>query len=401
MKLIYLGFMYSDDLLTKIKNKNLAKPQMAPHTFGKNLIGGFLPIEDVSVSAVNVPPIGSFPVASKKLLFKRETWANGNNLQIGYINLPLIKKCIIKNHLKKALSELIKDSGGDVSILIYSLYEPFLDAAIWAKKKHKGIKIYLIQTDCVPGREDMDRFMTAGAKKRGDRLINKAKVVDGFVVLTKYLAEALEVGDRPFCVTECVCDFSQEADPHTENRKICLYTGSLAKEYGLIEMAEAFKTMDDAELWICGGGELENYFSDMSNKHQNIKYFGFVPQHKIAEIRQKSNYLINPRRPSGTYTKYSFPSKTAEYMASGKPVIMYKLEGIPDEYDDYLNYLSSDSPEAIAEELKVILSADYGALCDKAKNGRDFIRENASPQKQARKIINMINEDRKREGFAD
>lgn len=391
MNLIFLGMMYGDGFLEQAREKKFARLQMAPHTFGKNLIDGFSELDGISASVINIPPIGSFPRSCKKLFIKTEYWGGGKNVQLGYINLPIIKQCSFRKQIKKHIAKKVKNDGENTAILLYSLFDPFLDASIWAKKKYPLLRVYLIQTDCVPGREDMDCYMTAEAKIRGDRLVKKAKCVDGFVVLTKYLPLPLEVGKRPFCIVECVCNFSQDADARIENEKnICLYTGSLAKEFGMYELAEAFKKLENAELWVCGSGELADYFKETEKNYKNIKFFGFVPQDQLAEIRQKANFLINPRRPSGTYTKHSFPSKTAEYMASGKPVIMYKLEGIPDEYDQYLNYMKSETPEEIAEELSGIFALDYDQLCEKSDAGRAFIRENASPLHQAKKIYELM-----------
>lgn len=391
MNLIFLSMMYGDNFLEEAKKNNCVRLQMAPHTFGKNLVDGLSSFRDDVVSVINFPPMGSFPRSSKKLFLRTEYWSNGENVQPGYVNLPVVKYLILKAQIKKQIAKKINNQGENTVILMYSLFDTFLDVAIWAKKKFPLIKIYLIQTDCVPGREDMDLYMTTKAKNKGNRLVKKAKCVDGFVVLTKYLPEQLEVDNRPFCIVECICNFSQEADPRIKNEKnICLYTGSLSKEFGLYELSEAFKTMNNAELWVCGGGDLDEYFKETQKKYENIKFFGFVPQDEIANIRKKANFLINPRRPSGTYTKHSFPSKTAEYMASGKPVIMYKLEGIPDEYDRYLNYLKSISPKKIAEELSKIFALDYDQLCERSEAGRAFIRENASPAYQAKKILDLM-----------
>ncbi|MBR3966523.1 MAG: glycosyltransferase [Clostridia bacterium] len=391
MHLIFLGLLYSDSFLEQVVKGKLARLQMAPHTFQTNLLNGFSEFEDISASVINIPPMGSFPKNSKKLFLRTENWNDGKNVQVGYLNLPFIKQCIMRDQIKKQLKKQIKNCGENTSIIMYSLFEPFLDVISWTKKKYPFISAYLIQTDPVPGREDMDCYMTSYARIKGNRLVKKAKCIDGFITLTKYLTKPLEVGERPFCIVECVCNFSQDADARIENEKnICLYTGSLAKEFGMYELAEAFKKLENAELWVCGSGELADYFKETEKNYKNIKFFGFVPQEQLAEIRQKANFLINPRRPSGTYTKHSFPSKTAEYMASGKPVIMYKLEGIPDEYDQYLNYMKSETPEEIAEELSRIFALDYDQLCEKSDAGRAFIRENASPLHQAKKIYELM-----------
>ena len=176
----------------------------------------------------------------------------------------------------------------------------------------------------------------------------------------------------------------------SKSENICLYTGTLDKEFGICEIVDAFAHLENAELWICGGGSAKAYVEEQASKHENIKYFGFLAQDALAEKRELCDFLINPRRPSGTYTKYSFPSKTAEYMLTEKPVIMYKLEGIPDEYDEYLNYLVADAPSDIKTELEHIFSEDYDALKKKAEAARAFIMEKCSAEKQALKILDLL-----------
>ena len=105
--------------------------------------------------------------------------------------------------------------------------------------------------------------------------------------------------------------------------------------------------------------------------------------------------MINPRQPSGTYTKYSFPSKTIEYMMSGKPVIMYKLEAIPDEYDQYLNYLTGTTSEQMGEDLKKIFAKDYNELIEIAKRARTYVKENKAAKKQAMQIVELLKKERK------
>ena len=81
--------------------------------------------------------------------------------------------------------------------------------------------------------------------------------------------------------------------------------------------------------------------------HANIRYFGFVSHERALELQAKAALLINPRSPKGVFTRYSFPSKTLEYMRSGKPVVCHRLEGIPEEYDPYLQYIEGEGAGAI------------------------------------------------------
>lgn len=165
-----------------------------------------------------------------------------------------------------------------------------------------------------------------------------------------------------------------------EKKNVFLYAGSVSREYQLLDLVDAFKSVQDAELWLCGNTDSERELEEATAMYQNIKYFGYLNAAQLKEKMDSAAFLINPRRPSGNYTKYSFPSKTAEYLNSGKPTVMYKLEAIPDEYDAYLNYLTGDRPEVMADELNEIIHKDYSTLLAKAKAGKEFLLRNKTSE---------------------
>ena len=391
MKIIFLGIMFCEEALKHVYKDSLHGVSMAPHVFQTNLLSGFENLQDVDVEVINIPPTGSFPINNKKIYSKGYYWEK-NNRQIGYLNLPKIKWSI---HRKKILKEIEHrlsaiDDLKEVKIVAYTVYEPFLDVFIALKAKYPDVQLCLIQTDPIMGRGERDRYMTPAAIEEGNRIVAKAKVVDKFILLTKYLADTMEVGNRPYTVVECVCNPNQPQSKEGLHKNICLYTGTLNEEFGIKELVDAFKLIDNAELWICGAGNTKDYIVEQTEKHSNIKYFGYLSREEIQQKQDECDFLINPRRPSGTYTMYSFPSKTAEYLMTGKPVIMYKLEGIPDEYDEYLNYLKASTSEDIAEELKTIFNEKYDELISKSRNARDFMKNNKSSIMMAQKVVTLL-----------
>ena len=391
MKILFLGTMFSPHSLEEAYKASKCGVQMAPHLFQDRLIQGLKADENTSVTVFNVPPVGSFPMNYKKLYIHGHKWEE--NEQIGYLNIPVLKWKIQRRKLLRKVGKWIEAQPANEKccILAYCLYEPFLDVLVHMKKKYPYVHTALIQTDCVPGRNDMEQYMTAEAKRRGDRAVEKAKTIDSFVLLSQPLTEVLEVGDRSYVITECICDPKQPMSKQkAKSENIFLYSGTTEKVYGICDVVDAIKELPQAQLWICGAGNSDDYIRETAKTYPNIRHFGYLSQTELADLRDKCDFLINPRRPTGTYTKYSFPSKTAEYMLSGKPAVMYKLEGIPDEYDDYLHYLTAEDAEGIRSQLQAVMSADYEKLLQKAEEARAFMLENKNAAAQAKKILTML-----------
>lgn len=389
MKVIFLGLMFSPASLEEAYTASKCGVQMAPHLFQKKLTDGLASIDGVNLHIVNVPPVGSFPMHYKKPYVKAVQW--GDNRQIGYFNIPGLKWGIQKQKIKKTVRKLLANqpSNEKCCLIAYHLHEPFLDVIGELKREFPNLHTTLIQADAVPGRGGMIK-----SKKMvvwGNRLVKKAKVIDSFALLSRPLRETLEVGEHPFVITECICDPDQPQSAKKQvSDNILLYSGTTEEIYGIRDIVDAIKEIPNAQLWICGAGNSDAYIREVAQTHKNIRHFGYVDQVQLAELRDQCDFLINPRRPTGTYTKYSFPSKTAEYMMSGKPVVMYKLEGIPDEYDNYLNYLTAETPCEIREQIQTLLESDYQALMKKAEAARTFMQTNKHAQYQARKILDMI-----------
>ena len=125
----------------------------------------------------------------------------------------------------------------------------------------------------------------------------------------------------------------------------------------------------------------------MADKDHRIQYLGTVSNEVAKKLQREAFVLVNPRSNKEEYTKYSFPSKKMEYMATGRPVLMYKLKGIPYEYDDYIYYFGNDMRKSI-EQLAI---ADPEELAAKGRKARDFVVLNKTSIKQAEKIINLLN----------
>lgn len=223
------------------------------------------------------------------------------------------------------------------------------------------------------------------------RIYSLIPSVDSFVLLTKYMREKLNVGLRPSLLLEgiynpvCIV-------PQKKRKKTILYTGKLDIRFGIRDLIKAFNDIDDSEfvLWICGFGLDRIFVEEAAKKDKRIIYWGVVEQKHVFEMQQQATLLVNPRKGHEEYTKYSFPSKTMEYMASGTPTIMYKLPGLPIEYEEYLVLLPDNSQETLTAILKQWGSKTQAELYEFGEKAKRFILENKNSEIQASRLMNFI-----------
>ena len=102
--------------------------------------------------------------------------------------------------------------------------------------------------------------------------------------------------------------------------------------------------------------------------YKKVKFKGLLPQKEIFEVMKQAKLLINPRPSTLELAKYSCPSKTFEYMASGTPVLMTRLPGLPEEYYPYLFFFDDETKSGFRDKLIEVLSLSPYELRDKGRN---------------------------------
>ena len=222
---------------------------------------------------------------------------------------------------------------------------------------------------------------------------------DSFILLTHQMNEVVNTKHKPYIVLEGHVDSDMalvQKKNHSTEKKIILYAGSLEEEYGLINLCEGFAQIyrENEELHIYGNGSCRDKVIMYSKTVKNIVYKGVVTPSEIVDKELEASLLVNPRSPEGEFTKYSFPSKTMEYMVSGTPVVMCKLPGMPSEYAPYLFLFTDGSTRSISEKLRELLDMNPEELAIKGENARQFVLKNKTNIAQAEKVVNFLEKNK-------
>lgn len=237
------------------------------------------------------------------------------------------------------------------------------------------------------------------APSRSERInLRMMKRYDSYLLLTEQMSAVVNPKNRPYIVLEGHSDIAMQA---VENRleakhekKVCLYAGTLRRVYGIENLVRGFIAADvpDTELHVYGSGDFEEELKELAQQYPAVKYKGVAPNAVIVEEELKATLLVNPRPTGEEYTKYSFPSKNMEYMASGTPVLTTCLPGMPAEYNEYVYLLKDETAEGVCQVLREVLSQPAEVLHEKGKRSKAFVMEQKNNRVQAQKVIRLIRE---------
>lgn len=406
VRYIFCGNMFAD--IENDMKKMKISPSVSSHKFQMNLVKGLVENgEDVTV--INIPRVRYFP-HYPQIVFHKNRFSMDDNkmldcrsINIGFINLPLINYITHQKNLVKAILAVVKSNPDDFFVLVsFNTYLPQNKAMIEVRRKISNIKICIIVGDLhgvngvrVAGRYDgLKGKATKRIEEKQDELLRE---YDYFGFLTKYMADAVGVQNKPWTVIEGIYSNdtkSMDKVPLTDNKKVIFYAGAIESEYGLAHLLDSFEMIIDSDyvLEIAGGGGYVETVKEIETRDNRVRYLGFLTPSEVKKHQENATILVNPRQSTHEYIKYSFPSKNMECLASGKPYVAHKLVCNPEEYDRYIQYPVDESDKSFSEKIMEICSLSKEERIEIGRRGREFILNNKTPKKQVKKIINLIND---------
>ena len=391
MNFIYLGSSCPESVEQELMKLG-ARMDFAGHTLQNALLDGFSHIVP-KLNIITSWGITNFPKV-KKICFGRRVMSYGkeknNYIYVGAFNLPLLDKLYRYFKVKRELKRMLKKDEDNV-LVIYGVQSPFLLAATALRKKFKHINVI------VP---DLPEFMS-GNKRKLHLLLKSIdykiithclKKIDSYSLLSEPMRERLPMEGKKWCLMEGI--YQPTEDPilaEKDANKVVMYTGGIYHRRGTDLLLDAFKLIDnpDYRLWIRGNGDMKDEILEMAKKDSRIVYFEPVPRLELLKMERQATCMINPTMPSLDFTRYFFPSKTMEYLASGTPTIMFHLGCMPKEYDEHLFYIEDETPESMRDKIVEVCEMNKEDLAEFGRKAREFVLFDKTPQKQCQKIFEL------------
>lgn len=349
-----------------------------------------------TINSSRLPTYPEYP--DKKIAPVYWQYENGKKgVSVGYTNrkyINLISKR--KSLVKEAKKWARENKDEEVTVFVYQMTAYFMAAACTVKKINKNAKIVLIVPD-LPQYMDMNMSTLKKLLKKLDWISIKRymKKVDKYILYTKHMADFLKLKDGTFTVMEGSYDASLMADEEitpSEDKLSIMYSGVLDLRYGIRELLDTFKELpENYELWLTGNGNAVELINERAKDDQRIKYLGYLPTRKdLLNKQREATMLISTRDPNEPASTYCFPSKIFEYMVSGNPVLSTRINGIPEEYFDYIIPIDSLDISYLKSEIEKIAGMSKEERLAFGKRAKDFVLNEKNCNVQMQRVINFI-----------
>ncbi|MCF8275073.1 MAG: glycosyltransferase [Flavobacteriaceae bacterium] len=206
--------------------------------------------------------------------------------------------------------------------------------------------------------------------------------------------------DSRYLVSPLLLDFDKFAGKPFDREKYIAYCGDFGNNKdGIPTLINAFSIIStkysDYQLRIAGGAKDKSVMINLMalvtelGLEEKIRFMGMIEHNKMPEFLGKAS-LLALARPYNLQAEAGFPSKIAEYLSTGRPVVVTKVG----ELNLYLRhkenvfFSDSDDAESFAKCLDMVLS-DYPNAFKIGLSGRK-VAENFDYKKQTDLIADFL-----------
>jgi glycosyltransferase involved in cell wall biosynthesis len=312
-----------------------------------------------------------------------------------FLNLPLLRPISVGMMVVAGVWRAARRvERGHLIVCTYNLSEPPGLFSLMAARLVGAKAVALIYDVHVPG-----ALVPASWSRRLDFLLQRWLMprFDGLVVVTSSIA-------RDFAprvphirvdggVSESMLEVGRRRKRRSEEGPFTMVSaGGLHPGNGIEEMLGAMRLLPGPayRLRIAGAGPLEQQVRAAQARDPRIEYCGLLSFEQVLDLYASADVLLNVRVTKRLDTRYYFPSKTMEYLASSVPVITTCPGNVREDFTGLAYFLEDESPAGLAR-----LIAEVAALPQQQREatGRaawEFVATHRTWPVQARRIADFL-----------
>lgn len=398
LDIVFLSNLIPPNLQSEVQLKRRGIMSESGESLQWRIIGGLEENLGYPVRIFNHMLVRSYPSYYPEPYVHRQEFSHApgaRDVNLPFLNVRYIKRLFSGESLKRELCRWVASKSSCQKLIVaYSLMPEFLSAIALAKKKNPEVLACAIVAD-LPEYTVLTNHVTLSEqlylrwmKAKTDKYRN---ALDSYVLLTESMAQRLVI-DQKYIVMEGIATDNISRSYHDRNYKTILYAGTLHERFGVRHLVAAFQQIPNerVRLILCGMGDSEEYIKNAAAEDCRIDFRGQLSREKAIALMAEADVIVNPRCAEEEFTKYSFPSKNLEALSSGVPFVAYKLPGIPDEYDAWINYPEDSSVDALAQLLEKVCLDENGSYTLKADAAKKWVLSTKNAKAQTARMIKLF-----------
>lgn len=299
-----------------------------------------------SVEVISIRPFSRSLCNVKKLdkVSKEDGNINWHYLEIK--NNPISRLFSIKKEAKEIMSTL----DLNYAVIVTDTINPRVVSLALKMGKEFSLPVIGLCTDSPSN-------ITGTKKSYTLYVLNKGHKLNGYVALTQGLNDLFNTDEKPNLIMEGIVENELPKAMKNINGKYFFFGGALMKRYGIYDLIDAFKQLnrEDIKLLICGHHADQNELLEAIGNNQNIEYLKTLPVSQVLQYEMNAIANINPRPYSEDLDRFSIPSKTIEYLSSGRPTISVKNTRLQKDFLEDAIWAKSSNPEDLLSAMNRVL----------------------------------------------
>jgi glycosyltransferase involved in cell wall biosynthesis len=391
LHVLYVGSIVPDVALFHTRAFN-----RAANMFQANLLAGMVDA-GVDVTILSQRPWRLFP-RSRQWRFGTEVVdlsAGLRGTMIGFLNLPNLRPISVGLRVMweaRRWRRRLPPSARAV-VYTYNLTEPPGTFTLAAARLIGARAVASVNDVFIPGQLIPDTL-----PRRIDFALQRWIMprYDGLVVVTEAIAEDLAPQVPRIRVEGGITEEMLEVRPKRavvpgEPVTFAL-VASLEEHNGIRQTLDAFQatTNPNLRLVVAGNGALTPFAEAAAKADPRVTYAGFLGFDEVLRLYENVDALVSMRLMTKMDTRYFFPSKLMEFLASGVPVITTPHAGVREEFSDAAFILDDDSPEALARMFDTLSATPPAERFARGDRARAILRATRMWPIQARRVAEFV-----------
>lgn len=349
MKIVYITTAIDSNDYKSFTKLWIKSPNPSNQNFHNKLIRSISLTNEIHV--ISIRPFSKKLCKTRKL--KAEPAKTDGNITWHYLAISgdkLSRLISVKRQAKSIFKHIYKKDE-DIVIFTDTINPMCINVANSLSKKYQIPTIGI----CT----DSPSNITGTTKTYTTYLLKQASKCYAYLALTQELNDLFNPSNKPSLIVEGL------VEPHTPSVNAIgisdpyfFFAGALLERYGVYNLIEAFGMLKTTkvDLYICGHSGNEEKLKEAIKDNPLIHYLGTLPVSIVLDYECAALANINPRPYSEDLDRFSIPSKTIEYLSSGRPTISVKNTKLMKHFKENAIWARSSEPEDLCQAMRTVIN---------------------------------------------